>query len=144
MLKQALGFKIVLVLGICLSLFNSGAFAQDHDRGNNRGDDRGNIRADDRGNVRSDAGVQVSRDDRRDDRRDGRGGSHYYRDGRWYTHGWFGWEIPVPVLSVGVLIDSLPQSYTIVEVHGNTYYYGDNTYFRQLPQGGYTVVNVRL
>jgi hypothetical protein len=45
-------------------------------------------------------------------------------------------------LSAGVFIDSLPTNYTVVVVQGNTYFYGDSTYFRQLPDGGFTVVTV--
>jgi hypothetical protein len=65
---------------------------------------------------------------------------HYYHNGRWYRHGWFGVGVSVPVLSTGVYVDTVPPAYTPVVVQGATYYYGDNTYFSQLPQGGYTVV----
>jgi len=128
MLKKILRFTSVLILGLSLSLFYSGAYAQEHGNGENRGENR------------RDNGAQVTRDTPRE----GRGGSHYYRNGRWYTHGWFGWETPVSVLPAGVMVDSVPQTYTVVVVSGNTYYYGDNTYFRQLPQGGYAVVSVPL
>ena len=65
---------------------------------------------------------------------------HYYHNGNWYRHGWFGWGVRVPVLSAGVYVDTLPPAYTPVVIQGTTYYYGDNTYFRSLPEGGYTVV----
>ena len=65
---------------------------------------------------------------------------HYYRNGRWYRHGWFGFDVTVPVLSTGVYVNALPPAYTPVVVQGATYYYGDNTYFSPSPEGGYMVV----
>jgi hypothetical protein len=126
MLKQIIRFKSALILVFCLTLCLSNAFAQGYGNGDNRG------------NGRQDARVQVSRDSQRH----GQGGRHYYRNGRWYRRGWFGWPVAEPVLYNGVLVDSLPPTYTPVVVQGNTYYYGDNTYFQQLPEGGYTVVSV--
>ena len=124
MLKQNLNFRLVLVLGFCLSLLCSSAFAQGYGNRDNRGNGRG-------------AGVRVSRNTQ------GHVGyRHYYRNGNWYRHGLFGSEIPVPALYNGVLVDSLPPAYTVVLVSGNTYYYANNTYFQQLPQGGYAVVSV--
>lgn len=106
-----------LVIFLGLSIFSSGtwALADDHD--------------------------QMKRDDSH--RADVRHVSHhYYRNGRWYRHGWFGFEVAVPVLSAGVYVDSLPPAYTPVVIQGTTYYYGNNTYFRPLPEGGYTVVSI--
>ena len=119
MLKQILRLRTALMLWAGLSLFSPGVFAQGHD-GRDRGNDRG----------------------RHDVQRNGHRSQHYYNNGRWYRHGWFGWGVAVPTLSSGVFIDSLPQNYTVVMVQGNTYYYGDNTYFRQLPEGGFTVVTM--
>jgi hypothetical protein len=130
MIKQILRFRTALMFSMGLSLFVPGVFAQGHDDGHDRGNNGSNFSRD--------SGTR----DRDNIQRNGHGSNHYYRNGRWYSHGWFGWEIPVPVLSAGVFIDSLPASYTVVVVQGNTYYYGDNTYFRQLPAGGFAVVTV--
>ena len=117
MLKKILSFKIVLVILLVLTLFCPGAFA----RGNDKGGNRGNDRADNRGYNRGD--------------------SHYYRDGRWYKHGWFGFDILVSALAIGALIDALPPRHTTVVVQGTPYYYGDNHYYRQSTDGGYMVVS---
>jgi len=66
---------------------------------------------------------------------------HYYRNGHWYRHGWFGIGVAVPVLSTGVYVNTLPPAYTPVVIQGTTYYYGENTYFRPETDGGYTVVS---
>ncbi len=126
MIKQILRFRSALIFAFSLTLFCSSTFAQ------------GDGNRDNRGNGRQDSRVQVSRDTQRHVQ----GVNHYYRNGRWYRHGWFGWPIAVSVLSNGVLVDSLPPTYTAVLIQGNTYYYGDNTYFQQLPNGGYSVVSV--
>ena len=116
MLKKILNFRIVLVILLMLTLFCPGAFA----RGNDKGGNRGNDRADNRGYDRGD--------------------SHYYRDGRWYKHGWFGFDVVVAALAIGALIDALPPRSTTVVVEGTPYYYGDNHYYAQAPNGGYVVV----
>jgi hypothetical protein len=119
MLKRYLRFRTVLMLLCGFSLFcAASAFAQGYQDGHNGAQVRSNVQ------------------------RAGHGSQHYYNNGRWYRRGWFGWGTPVPVLSAGVLIDSLPPSYSVVVVRGNTYYYGDNTYFRQLPEGGFAVVTL--
>ena len=112
MLKQVLRFRVVLVSLLMLALFCPGVFAQGHDRGGDRGDNRGYNRGD----------------------------SHYYRDGRWYKHGWFGFDIAVAALAIGAFIDALPPRHTTVVVGGTPYYYGDNHYYRQANNGGYVVV----
>jgi hypothetical protein len=117
MLKQVLRFRVVLVILLILTLFCPGAFA----RGDDRGGSRGYSRVDTRGYDRGDR--------------------HYYRDGRWYRHGWFGFDIVVAALAIGALIDALPPQHTIVVVQGTPYYYGDNHYYRQVPNGGYVVVS---
>ena len=61
------------------------------------------------------------------------GGRHYYRDGRWYRHGWLGFDIAVSALTVGALIDSLPPRYTTVVVEGAPYYCYGYTYYRPYP-----------
>jgi len=133
MLKQILKFKTALMFALGLSLFCPGVFAQVvHDDGH-YGGNNGNYSGRDPGSRGRENGP-----------RNGHGSQHYYNNGRWYRHGWFGWGVPVTVLSAGVLIDSLPSSYTVVVVGGNTYYYGDNTYFRQLPAGGFAVVEVPI
>jgi hypothetical protein len=117
MLKQVLRFRVVLVILLMLTLFCPGAFA----RGDDSGGSRGYSRVDTRGYDRGDR--------------------HYYRDGRWYRHGWFGFDIVVAALAIGALIDALPPQHTIVVVQGTPYYYGDNHYYRQVPNGGYVVVS---
>ena len=128
MLKKILRFRTSLMLLLGLSLFCPAVFAQRHDEGQ---DSRNNVR-----NISRDSREQ----NRNNVRRNGHGSQHYYNNGRWYRHGWFGSGVYVPVLSSGVLIDSIPSSYEVVVVRGNTYYYGDHTYFRQLPAGGFAVV----
>ena len=66
---------------------------------------------------------------------------YYYRDNRWYRHGWFGFDLVVSALAIGAIIDALPPSHTTVVVAGTPYYYGDNHYYRQAPNGGYVVVS---
>lgn len=83
-------------------------------------------------------------DSRHGGQRAGHGSRHYYHNGRWNRNGWFGWGVPAPVLSAGVLVDSVPPGCTTVVVHGNTYCYGNDMYFRQLPTGGFTVVTMPL
>ena len=70
----------------------------------------------------------------------GGGDRHYYRDGRWYRHGWLGLDIAVSALTIGALVDSLPPRYETVVVGGVPYYYYDNVYCRPYPYGGYVVV----
>ena len=70
----------------------------------------------------------------------GGGERHYYRDGSWYRHGWFGFDIAVSALAIGAIIDSLPPRYTTVVVAGIPYYYYDHYYYRPYPYGGYVVV----
>ncbi len=117
MLKQVLRFRVGLVILLMLTLFCPGAFARGDDRGYNRGGDRGHERGDNRGER------------------------YYYRDGRWYRHGWFGFDFLVSALVIGALIDALPPRHTTVVVEGTPYYYGDNHYYRQAPNGGYVVVS---
>jgi hypothetical protein len=79
-------------------------------------------------------------DDRGDNRGHNRGDRHYYRDDRWYRHGWLGFGFAVSALTIGALIDFLPPRYTTVVVEGIPYYHDDRYYYRQLPEGGYVVV----
>jgi hypothetical protein len=74
--------------------------------------------------------------------RAGHGNRHYYHNGTWNRNGWFGWGAPAPVFSNGVLVASLPPGYTTVLVGGNTYFYGNDMYFRQIPAGGFAVVTI--
>jgi len=120
MLKQILKFRTALMFSLCLSLFCPGVFAQGHQEGRNGGN-AGTIN---RGSA------------------NGHGSRHYYHNGRWNRNGWYGWGVPAPVFSAGVLVTSLPPGYTTVVVSGSTYYYGENTYFRQMPAGGFAVVTL--
>lgn len=70
----------------------------------------------------------------------GGGAKHYYNNGHWYRHGWFGLDVAVSALAIGALIDSLPPRTTNVVVEGTPYYYCDNYYYRPSPYGGYVVV----
>ena len=70
----------------------------------------------------------------------GGGGRHFYRNGGWYRHGWFGLDVAVSALAIGALIDSLPPRCTTVVYGGVPYYYCDNAYYRPYPYGGYVVV----
>ena len=67
---------------------------------------------------------------------------HYYHDGVWNRNGWYGWGIPGPVYSDGVLVASLPPGAVPVNVEGNTYFYGNNMYFRPKSAGGFSVVTL--
>ncbi len=127
MLKKILKFKTVLMFSMGMALLVPRVFAQGHQEGRNGGN----------------AGT-INRDSRAQGQSHGRGNRHYYHNGNWNRNGWFGWGIPSPVFSTGVLVASLPPGYTTVVVQGNTYYYGENTYFRQIPSGGFTVVTVPL
>ncbi len=68
-----------------------------------------------------------------------RDGRYYYHGGRWYRPAWFGFDVAVSALTVGVIIRALPVGYTTVVVAGRPYYYYDNVYFRTCPSG-YIVV----
>ncbi len=120
MFKNILSFKTALMIILGLVLFCPGVFAQGHQ------DRASDTHA--RGNGRS----------------AGHGTRHYYHNGNWNRNGWFGWGVQAPMLSNGYIVGSLPPGYTVVQVQGNTYYYGENRYFRQLPSGGYTVVTVPI
>lgn len=69
----------------------------------------------------------------------GHRGGYYYRGGRWYQHGWFGFDLAVSALAIGALVESLPPRYNTVVVGGVPYYYYDNAYYRPCPNG-YVVV----
>jgi hypothetical protein len=123
MFKQILRFKTALMFLLGASLFCPGVFAQGHQDGRNSGN---------AGTINRGSGT-YSRSD---------GHRHYYHNGNWNRSGWYGWGVPAPVLSNGILVASLPPGYTTVVVGGNTYFYGENTYFTQMPAGGFTVVTV--
>ena len=126
MLKQTLRLRSALVLALGLALLCSSAFAQGW--WGNRGDQRQN----NRGNSR-----QV---DPRDSRSYDRGDRYHYRDGRWYSRGWFGWEFAVAALTVGAIVESLPPQHSTIIVENTPYYYDNTVYYRQLPDGAYVVV----
>lgn len=130
MLNKILSFKTALMLSVGLSLFCPGVFAQGHQEGRNA---HNNGSAINRG-----SGLQG----RGNTQRAGHGNRHYYHNGNWNRNGWFGWGVQVPAFSNGVLVSSLPPGYTTVMVQGNTYYYGENTYFRPVSSGGYVVVTL--
>lgn len=116
MLKQILRSRVFVTMVLLLTLSYPCAFARDNDRGDHRG---------------------YSREDHRGE---GRGSRYYYRDGRWYRPGLFGFGVAVAALTIGALIDVLPPRHTTVIVDGTPYYYGDDHYYRQAPYGGYVVV----
>lgn len=64
---------------------------------------------------------------------------HYYRDGGWHRHGWFGFDVTVSALTIGAVIESLPLGYRTEVVAGVPYYYYGGYYYRQYPYG-YVVV----
>ena len=70
----------------------------------------------------------------------GGGGRHYYNNGGWYRHGWFGFDVAVSALALGAIIDSLPPRCSTVVVGGVPYYYYGNYYYQPYPYGGYVVV----
>lgn len=117
MLKQILKFKTVLMFSLGLSLFCPGAFAQWHNGGYNNG---------------------------YNGQRPWHGTRYYYHNGNWNRNGWYGWGAPAPVWADGVLVSSLPPGYTTVVVQGQSYYYGNNLYFRQMAAGGFTVVTLPI
>lgn len=67
-------------------------------------------------------------------------GYHYYRNGRWYQHGWFWLDTAVAALTIGALVENLPPRYTTVVYAGAPYYYADSFYYRPYQYGGYIVV----
>ncbi|MFH0753365.1 MAG: DUF6515 family protein [Candidatus Omnitrophota bacterium] len=137
MLRQSLKFKPVLACVLGLSLACSGALAKGHDdQGGRKEDKRAESRRDIRGDSHgNDRGVQRGKSE---------WGHHenryHYRDGRWYSRGWFGWEFFVPALAIGAFVEALPPRHTTVIVENTTYYYDDTRYYRQLPDGVYVVV----
>jgi len=127
MCKQILKFKTGLMFSLGLSLFCPGVFAQGHQEGHYSGT----------------AGtINRSSDSHSQGRNFGHGGRHYYHNGNWNRNGWYGWGVQAPILSDGVLVASLPPGYTTVVVNGSPYFYGNNTYFRQMSSGGFVVVTL--
>ena len=137
MLRQSLKFRPMLVLVVGLSMLCSGAFAQGN---SNRGDHRENNRGDSRGDSRGDTRGNDKGDQRGNNWGDHHGDRYHYRDGRWYSRGWFGWEFVVSALAIGAFVESLPPRHTTVIVENTTYYYDDTRYYRQSPDGFYVVV----
>ena len=123
MLRKILKCRIALMFSLCLSLFCPGVFAQGHQDGHHGGN---------AGTINRGSGAQGR----------GHGSRHYYHNGNWNRNGWYGWGIPGPVLSDGVLVSSLPPGYTTVVVSGNPYFYGNGMYFRQTSSGGFAVVTL--
>ena len=111
MLRPVLKMRTLLTMVVLLTLSCPAAFA--------RGDDWG------RGGR---------------DRMEFHGDRHYYRDGRWYRHGWFGFGVAVTALALGAYIESLPPRCSTMVVGGVPYYYDNVYYYQQVPQGGYVVV----
>ena len=113
MLKQIVRFRVVLVIISGALLLCSVAIAMaENNRGDNRGDSRG----------------------------DNRGERHYYRDGRWYKHDDRGNEVSVADIVLGAIADVLPPQHQTIVVQNTPYYYDNSHYYRQLPEGGYVVV----
>jgi hypothetical protein len=125
MLKQILKFRTALMFLLGLALFCPGVFAQGHQDGRNGGN----------------AGT-INRGSSGQGRNVGHGTRHYYHNGNWNRNGWFGWGVGAPVYADGVLVSSLPPGYTTVVVGGNPYFYGNDTYFKQMPTGGFAVVTL--
>lgn len=115
MFKQILRCKAVLIFSLGLVISCPAVFAQGHQDGRN-GQGRGM----------------------------GHGNRHYYHNGNWNRNGWYGWGVPAPVYSDGVLVASLPPGYTSVIVAGNPYFYGNGMYFRQVSSGGFAVVSLAI
>ena len=114
MLKQIVRLRVGLVLLLGSLLLCSVAFANGNDYGR--------------------------RDNRRDDRNYNGGERHYYRDGRWYKHDSRGNEVSVADIVIGAIAESLPPQHQTIVVQNTPYYYDNSHYYRQVPEGGYVVV----
>ncbi|MBF0494243.1 MAG: hypothetical protein HQL28_03830 [Candidatus Omnitrophica bacterium] len=66
---------------------------------------------------------------------------HYYRDGKWYRHDTAGGEIYVSDIPVGAIAEVLPPEHTTIVIQDTPYYYDNVHYYKQLPGGGYVVVD---
>ena len=132
MLIQTLRFRLAVVLVFGLFLFCSGAFAQEDGK-------RGDLRANNQGDLQADSQADSQVTSQTDSRKQIHGYRYYYRDGRWYTRGWFGLEFPVSALTIGALVESLPPNHTVMVVGDIIYYYDNTLYYRQLPDGVYVV-----
>ena len=64
---------------------------------------------------------------------------YYYRGGRFYRPGFFGFGFFVVRPPIGVIIRFLPASYRTIGVAGVPYYYYEDIYYRPCPSG-YIVV----
>jgi hypothetical protein len=64
---------------------------------------------------------------------------YYYRDGRFYRPGFFGFGFFMVRPRIGVVIRVLPASYRTIVVSGVPYYYYDDIYYRPCSTG-YEVV----
>ena len=117
MLKQIVRLRVVLVLLLGVVLFCSGAFAMGNDYGR-----------------------RDSRDNRGDNRNYHGEGRHYYRDGKWYKHDQSGRDITVADIIIGAIAESIPPQHQTIVIQNTPYYYDDHHYYRQIPQGGYVVV----
>jgi hypothetical protein len=134
MLKRTSRSRFALAFILGLSLLCSSAFAQ----GDRNRTDRGSSS---RGDVRGDLRKEDSQDNTQNIKQShNRGYRYHYRDGRWYSRGWFGWEFAIASLTVGTMVESLPPRHTTVIVENMPYYYDDTVYYRQLPDGAYIVV----
>ncbi len=111
-------FLIVMLFCLMVALLSVDAFARD------RGNDRNDRGRDNRGRHEV---VFVNRD------------RYYYREGRFFRPGWFGFEIAIGIPPMGIVVSYLPAGHRSVVVAGSTYYYYDNVYYRTAP-GGYVVV----
>ena len=70
----------------------------------------------------------------------GHGGDRYhYRGGRWYSPGWFGFDVAVSALAIGAVVEGLPVGCTTIVVGGVPYYSYGGYYYRHYPYG-YVVV----
>ena len=116
MFKHTSRYKTVLMFSLAMVLSCPVVFAQGHQDEHNRRNGQGR-------------GI-------------GHGNRHYYHNGNWNRNGWYGWGIPAPVYSDGVIVASLPPGYTSVMVGGNPYFYGNGLYFRQVSSGGFAIVSL--
>jgi hypothetical protein len=126
MSKKNLANKFWVVMSIVLILISplADSFARDGDMGRGRGGERREGR--DRGREHEFVVVGHER--------------YHYRDGRFFRPWFFGLEFAVAVPPIGAVVTSIPIGRRTIIVAGVNYYYYNDIYYRDYPNG-YIVVS---
>ena len=123
MIKNDLKKKMLLAVVSALFVIASSTSAFARDNGGARGGDRGGS-----WHKSSPREVVIVNNHR-----------YNYRDGRFYSPGWFGFEFVIGFPPIGAIVTSIPIGHKTMLVGGTSYYYYENVYYKASP-AGYVVV----